>query len=286
MYISKKKEKNHVRVIHDTFTENHIPFKHHHTNQISINKNHLNEKLILNEINSIEDKFIVLITSCHKNMNKRNILINRFNKLGLPYFIIYGNPEMEYGKIGEPLYQIKNLANAKSASNGVNQIENELHINVSDHYDGLTFKNFYAINYIYQNYPNVNILKMDDDTEILDYLTFKNYLKIFVKNKYDYAGNYNDKPRGRGVHCGRSKDESWNKNTYKGNIVKDFCSGACTLLSNNSIKYISEYFINENNRKMVLNEIYDDRLFAGILQIYNIRAVHFNFYLDKTIKWN
>jgi hypothetical protein len=233
-------------------------------------------KNILLEDSLIQDKFIVLITSCHKNINRKNKLLERFNKLGLPYFIIYGNKDIEYGVVKNPLFEVKDLNKGVSKPRSL-----ELHINVSDHYEGLTFKNFYAIKYIYENYPNINILKMDDDTEILDYITFKNYLRIFIKNEYDYAGNYQLGNRCQlNYHFGKCKSEDWNKTLYKGTLNANFCSGGCFLLSNNSIKLIIEYI----NKNSLINEIYDDKLIGDIL-LNKVKPIYFNFLNEKIIKW-
>lgn len=218
------------------------------------------------------DGYVAIVTSCEKNKKLYPQIKERFDKLNIPYYVLYGNPKLYYSF---PNYSLPGIYNLED-----NHI---LKINVCDGYESLIFKIVSALKYVKTHHPNSFVLKTDDDVEFVDYPSIIRYMNIM--KSHDYGGHYSCKDVNRQYHFGKCKLEKWNTTLYQGRVICGWCSGGFYILSPKARDAIIDFYDNPVNGNFILHEIYEDKFIGDTLYKAGIKPISLAVKEDGSVKW-
>lgn len=223
-------------------------------------------------MNPLSNDFVIIITSCQKFKNKEGDIHKRFQPFGVPYYILYGNPELNYG-----------FPNYKKKWWELNN--HSLEMEVCDAYESLPFKICSGLKFVQEKHPNSFVLKTDEDVEILDFNTIFQYLQAIKQNNMNYVGNYikTDVVQ-TDYHFGKCKSKKWNTTRYHGKLIGGWCCGGFYTLSPFARDTVLKYYDDPKNKKDILKEIYEDKFIGDILFRNKIEAISIP--IKKYVKWD
>ncbi|MGK7919729.1 MAG: tetratricopeptide repeat protein [Trichodesmium sp.] len=217
--------------------------------------NHLAGKIPV-LVNSPNQKIVIMIISCKKNIDKIQTLREKlYQKINLPYCFIIGEPELttEWKNEGDILY-----------------------VKSPDNYESLPLKVVQALKYFHCCCNFQGVLKLDDDTWIKDIPRFLELIDwLSTESTHNYIGNTIGYSIGRSWHFSKCESKSIDKTPYDLPFVARWCDGGSGyFLSRKSLNILSEYMMKYPG--CFRGELYEDVLVAKILYLNGIKPYDFN----------